>query len=249
MSGIEIPRTLATLWGRDTAGRRGPRPALTLDRIAAAAVAVADADGLAAVSMKRVAEAVGVSTMALYRYVDSKEDLATVMLEQVIGAPPDVSSRDWRDALAEWCRAYRAVLLAHPWVLQLPLSGPPLTPQQLGWMEAALQATRATGLTGQERLQVLLQVNVFVRGDAALGVALASAAAERADAGSSMSATWAGLVTELADEATFPALRELVADDEFAEDDDPVEQFEFGLQRMLDGVALLVDARTGSDGG
>jgi AcrR family transcriptional regulator len=237
-----IPRTLGLLWGREEPGRRGPRPGLTLEAIAGAAIGLADASGLRAVSMKRVAEAVGVSTMALYRYVDTKDDLFLLMAEFASGPAPGLPA-GWRAGLEGWCRAYRALLVRHPWLLQVPLSGPPATPLQLAWMEAALAAMEDIGLSPQERTQVLLQLNVYVRGDVALGLDIGAAAA-RAD--SDVTAAWAQQLQVLADPDDYPAVHAMLATGEFDEDDDPLEQFEFGLARALDGVALLVQQRKGT---
>jgi AcrR family transcriptional regulator len=236
----EVPRVLSLLWGRDEPTRRGPRPTLTLEVIGRAAIAIADRHGLSGVSMKRVAEALGVSTMALYRYVDTKDDLFTVMLEFASGAPPDLRrKRSWRSGLEAWCRAYRELLHRHPWMLEVPITGPPSTPHQLGWMETALVAMEGMRLTAQERTQVLLQLNVYVRGDVALGVEIGAVDDE------SVSGTWARQVLSLTAPEQFPAVHAMLASGEFDEDDDPLEQFEFGLQRSLDGIALLVDRRGG----
>ncbi len=233
----EVPRVLGLLWGRAEPMRRGPRPALTIEEIGRAAIAVADAEGLDAVSMKRVAQACGVSTMALYRYVDTKADLFTLMLEFASDAPPQITAEDWRAGLEQWCRAYRSLLVAHPWVLQVPLEGPPETPFQLGWMETALVAMRDMGLSPKEQTQVLLQVNVYVRGDVGLNAELPT---DQAEAG-----TWATRMLALIDSDEFPAVHAMIKTGEFDDDDDPVEQFEFGLARTLDGIAILVEERRG----
>jgi AcrR family transcriptional regulator len=234
-----VPRVLAQLWGRDEPTRRGPKPGLTLETIGRGAVAIADEHGLAAVSMKRVAEAVGVSTMALYRYVDTKEDVFTLMLEFAVGSAPVVgrtpSPTSWREGLGVWCHAYRAVLMVHPWMVQVPLSAPPETPDQVAWMESALLAMADLRLTPQEKLQVLLQVNSYVRGDAALS----SQVAETEE----MSVTWAQRILTLTAADDFPELHTILASGEFDEDDDALEQFELGLQRMLDGIEILVEQR------
>lgn len=236
----EVPRVLALLWGQADTNRRGPKPGLTVQAIGEAAVALADAHGIGAVSMKRVAEAVGVSTMALYRYVESKDDLFTVMLEVGSGPPPDLRrKRSWRTGLEAWCHAYRDLLLRHPWVLAVPLTGPPATPQQLGWMESALQVMPGMGLSAQEQTQVLLQLNVYVRGDVALNVDIGASPED------SVSGAWARRVLRLTDADDFPAVHAMLAAGAFEEDDDALAQFEFGLQRTLDGIALLVEQRRG----
>lgn len=239
-----IPRTLGLLWGREEPGRRGPRPGLTLEIIARAAIGIADAHGLRGVSMKRVAEVVGVSTMALYRYVDTKDDLFLLMAEFASGPAPKMAQGSWRAGLESWCRAFRELLVRHPWLLEVPLSGPPVTPLQLAWMEAALAATESIGLSPKERTQVLLQLNVYVRGDVALGLEI-GAAAERVEA--DVTAAWALQVLALADADDYPAVHAMLATGEFDEDDDALEQFEFGLARALDGIAVLVEQRAHAD--
>jgi AcrR family transcriptional regulator len=233
---VEVPAVLAELWGRAEPGRRGPKRSLDLVRIGTTAVTLADTEGWAAVSMKRVAQDLGVSTMALYRYVDTKDDLHLVMLEVAAGAAPDTAGRSWRDGLETWARGYRAILLQHPWVLAIPLSGPPATPRQLDWMEAAMVPLRVSGLALPEQMQVLLQVNVYVRGDVALLQSLV--------VGEGMaSATWGSLVAELADPDRYPNVFTAIGAGEFDEDDDPVDQFEFGLARIMDGIEALLAKR------
>src|SRR5512132_1422712 len=90
-----LPRALRLLWGRPEPGRRGPKPALTLTEIAEQGVRVADAEGLPAASMGRLAKDLGVSTMALYRYVDAKADLHLAMAEVAYGRPGEMWPSRW----------------------------------------------------------------------------------------------------------------------------------------------------------
>lgn len=230
MENVEIDRTLSLLWGREEPGRRGPKRSLDIQQIGLAAVQVADADGFAAVSMKRLADELGVTSMALYRYVDSKDDLALVMLELASEPPADPLPEGWRAGLEQWARDYRALLLRHPWILQVPLHGPPATPRQLDWMELALGALADTRLSLPHRIQVLLQLSAYVRGDASIAMSVV---------GENTSPDWARMVGELASGDRYPELLKALGTDEFEKDDDPLDQFEFGLQRMLDGIAQL----------
>src|SRR6266542_4042354 len=163
----ELPRVLELLWGRDQSGRRGPKPGMTIRDIGAAGVRIADADGLAAVSMSKVAAELGFTTMSLYRYVASKDALYTVMLDEAYG-PPDLAEpaagAGWRERMTIWAIAARDTLLRHPWILQIPLFEPPLSPNQLEWMEAGLQTLGETGLGEQAKLSAMLLVDVYVRG-------------------------------------------------------------------------------------
>src|SRR3954453_16348748 len=105
------------LWGERAQPTRGPKPALTLERIADAAVAVADAEGLAAVSMQRVAAELGKTKMSLYRYLPGKAELVALMVEQAIGEPPELRAGGWREALTEWSELLFAAYLRHPWAV------------------------------------------------------------------------------------------------------------------------------------
>src|SRR5262245_46131861 len=130
-----LPFMLRRMWGREPAPRRGPRPRLDLATITAAAIEIADAEGLAGVSMNSVATRVGVAATALYRYVGSKEDLLTSMADGVAPAPPEPAGMSWRDYLALWTRTQRDLVLEHSWVLAVTSFAPPLGPRRLLWLD------------------------------------------------------------------------------------------------------------------
>src|SRR5215207_232262 len=124
------------LWRPRTDGSRGPKPALTLDGIADAAITVADAEGLAAVSMQRVAADLGFTKMALYRYLPGKAELVALMVERALGGPPDLTGQAWRPGLRTWAHSLLAAHLRHPWAWKpsccRALSGPT---RQAGWRQ------------------------------------------------------------------------------------------------------------------
>src|SRR3954453_19104732 len=98
-----LSRGNEALWGLAAPGRRGPKPAMSVHSIAAAGVAIADADGLDAVTMAAVAGRLGFTTMALYRHVESRDDLVAVMSDEALGPAPELSRRHgWRRRLTEW---------------------------------------------------------------------------------------------------------------------------------------------------
>ena len=144
--GAQPPRYLQLMWGVESPGRRGPKPGRSIQEIGAAAVAIADREGLGAVSMKAVAESLGLTTMSLYRYVDSKGDLYAVMLDVAHGAPdPALTARgSWRTRLERWARAITASRLEHPWSVLVPLTSPPATPNTTLWTECGLQSFTVT---------------------------------------------------------------------------------------------------------
>jgi AcrR family transcriptional regulator len=160
-----LPAAIEQLWGLRGTGRRGgPKPVLSLERIVAAAVALADEGGLAALSMSRLAEKLGFTTMSLYRYVASKDDLLVLMLDAAIGPPPAAAAGSgWRAGVEGWARALRAGYGRHPWMVDLPISGLPAGPNQLVWFERGLGVLAATTLEPGERAASVLLLATYVR--------------------------------------------------------------------------------------
>src|SRR6187200_2904230 len=111
----ELPRGVALAWGIAAHPQRGPKRELSIERIVDAAVEIADAEGLAAVSMSRVAASLGFTTMSLYRYVTSKDDLILLMQEGALlpPVPDDSIERSWRDGITAWVLAMRGAYRAH----------------------------------------------------------------------------------------------------------------------------------------
>src|SRR6478752_5986461 len=119
-----IPRALVIAWGLEEAPRRGPRRELTHDAIARAAVAIADDGGLGAVTMGRVAASLGFTTMSLYRYVSSKDELVMLMQDAAteVDGELEVSTDDWRQGLRDIAALHLQLYARHPWFLDVPLS-------------------------------------------------------------------------------------------------------------------------------
>ncbi|GAB2851413.1 TetR/AcrR family transcriptional regulator [Actinocorallia aurea] len=220
---------LTLLWDGWTAPRRGPRPTLTLTAIAASGIAVADAEGLAGVTMQRVAEGLGVTKMALYRYVPGKVELVALMLDLGIGAPPALAETPggWRPRLDLWARLLFARFLAHPWAAEAIAGERAIGPNELGWMEQAAAALAGTGLTGAEILDTAAVLSGHVR---AIAQQAAAGAGER-EIGDAMAAALAGRADR------FPAVTAAIADPAGRDD-----ALSFGLRCILDGLALRVEA-------
>jgi AcrR family transcriptional regulator len=210
------------LWTEPAKPARGPKPALTLDKIAGAAMTVADAEGLAAVSMQRVAAELGFTKMSLYRYLPGKAELVAVMLEHALGEPPPLTG-GWRAALIEWADSLRRAYVAHPWAIEATTGVRPIGPNELTWMESAL-AVLPPGLTGAERMDAVAVVAGHVR-------ALATQANE-----AQLVAAMGLVLREHADR--FPAVTAAISDMGGAE-----LAFHFGLERILDGLQVLISRR------
>jgi AcrR family transcriptional regulator len=229
----KLPASLAAAWGRPTPRGRGPKPGLSLGRIVDAAVRLAATEGLAAVSMSRVAAELGASTMALYRYVAAKDELLALMVDAALGPPPAASEQNgWRAGLERWAWAYHDRLRRHLWVVRIPIAAPAVTPNLTAWLDDGLHALGETKLSEEDKLSTLLLLSGFVRNEATL-VADMSAQTE-------IMVPWARMLRELTDQESFPALRQALASGAFDQDDDPDDEFVWGLERILDGIAALV---------
>jgi AcrR family transcriptional regulator len=242
--GTGLPASIEAAWGTRDRPTKGPRPGLSIERIVDAAVKVAVREGIAAVSMGRVAREVGASTMALYRYVASKDELVALMVDAALGAPPAADpGEDWRAGLSRWAWGCHDALRRHPWALRVPISGPPVTPNQVAWLEDGLRALGATGLSEAEKASVVLLLSGYVRNEALLtadvtaGVIATGATPDEAMFG------YARLMARLTDPDRFPALNAVLAAGVFDVADDPDDEFVFGLERILDGIEALVRER------
>lgn len=244
-TGSGLPPSVEQLWGLREPGRRGgPKPALSLDRIMAAAVELGDEGGLAALSMGRLAEKLGFTTMSLYRYVASKDDLLVLCLDATIGAAPDLEG-GWRDQLESWAGALRGRYQQHGWMLDVPISGLPAGPNQLVWFERGLRGLSGTTLTGPERASTVLLLSTYVRGQVQMVTDLVRAATP---ADGKDPVDWAAVVRRVADPDRFPEVAKLVAGGVFEDDLEtfPDQEFDFGLQRILDGIEALHRSRVSS---
>ena len=257
-----LPPGLDLLWGRRARGQRGPRPGLSADGIVEAAVRVADAEGLDAVSMSRVAAEVGFTPMSLYRHVASKEEQLQLMWNaSARGAETlELRGEGWRERLRCWAQVQRDMIDRHPWITQMPMATPPVAPSSLAFVELGLGTLDGTGLADADKLRVIGLLSSYTLSEARMAHDAARATQQAAATGGSGPGwTFEALVRELVDAERFPRLHALAwsapsGDDpggtaDRAEDAEQAE-FAFGLDRILDGVAALVSASLGdSDGG
>ncbi|MYS83562.1 TetR/AcrR family transcriptional regulator [Embleya scabrispora] len=237
-------RTLALLWRTGEGPTRGPKQGLTVDRIALAAIGIADADGLGALSMRAVAERLGVGTMSLYTYVPGKAELLHVMFDTVLGENelPDAAGLGWRAALERHARADHALAQRHPWVVQLwgpglLLMGPRITARA----ESALRTVAELGLTEAEMAHVVGLVDAYVRGVTQVAVDVNR---DAVSSGVGYEDWWAEstpYLERLIQPARFPTLTRVWAAGTYEEAPDA--GFEFGLRLVLDGIETLIRSR------
>ncbi|GGQ77939.1 TetR/AcrR family transcriptional regulator [Kitasatospora griseola] len=220
------------LWGPPARPTRGPKPALSLESIARAGIGIADAEGLAAVSMQRVAGVLAYTKMSLYRYVPGKAELIALMVEHTVGEPPPPSDAPWRSQLADWAHRMAELFAAHPWVLDA-LSGPRLTgPRELAWLERVVAALDGHGLSGAERMDAAVLLVGHVR-----AIAAQQRTSREGSPEAELLRALGGLVAAHAER--YPALASAMAEPGEGRDD----AFDFGVERILDGLAALIDRR------
>lgn len=241
-------RTLALLWGTQEKPSRGPKPALTVERIVQAAIEIADVEGLAALSMRRVAERLGVGAMSLYTYVPGKAELLDLMLDRVSGetARPENVPGGWRARLALIARENWALLHRHPWLLRISTGRPPLGPNVIAKYDYELRAVEGIGLTDLEIDSVVTLILGHVHGAARGAVEAAQAAQHTGMTDRQWWEASAPYLEKVFDPQRFPtAARVGAAAGETHNAAYNFEHaFEFGLQRLLDGIEALVRQRS-----
>ncbi|MET8777314.1 TetR/AcrR family transcriptional regulator [Nocardia sp. NPDC004654] len=237
----DLARTLDLLWDTGHRPSRGPKPTLTLDRIVEAAIRVADAEGLAAVTMRRVATELGTGTMSLYRYLPGKAELLDLMLDRVQQPPETAVPPDgWRAMLREYAYEMLEMYRRHPWLLQVNQTRPVLGPGTLAGMEHLVGRIKPMGLADPELISVLVMISGYV-----WGVARTQMFAEEAERSTGMTDAefW---------EAQSPALEKAMATGNYpilaslseSAFDSSFDHFDFGLQRILDGLEIFVAKRS-----
>lgn len=239
-------QVLELLWGTEDAGpRRGPRPTLSVAQIVEAAIAIADAEGLESVTMRRLASSLGVGPMALYTYVPGKAELLDLMLDRVYAEMPRTSwPDDWRERLAALAHGNRALYDAHPWAAAVSTGRPPLGPGLLGKYEHELTALEGLGLDDVQMDAALTFVLDFVRSSA---LAAQDADATLRESGMTDEQWWsvnAPLLERALDPGAYPTAARVgtAAGAAHGGAYSPDHAWQFGLERVLDGLAALIDA-------
>jgi AcrR family transcriptional regulator len=233
---MQLPPGLDRLWSPEEPAK-GRRGGLNLEKVVTAAVELADAEGLEAVSMARVAKALGFTTMSLYRHVRSKEELLVLMMDRVMTMPPARRYDGWRDGLANWAWELLAMVRAHPWVLYVPIAPPPATPSNIALMERGLSPLSGTALGEQEKGNVILMINGYVFWQARLETELAPGVDD------DPLVAYVTIMRTLVDDR-WPAVKRMVDSGAFEDEGDTRDaDFEFGLERILDGIASLIRSR------
>ncbi|MEV6948876.1 TetR/AcrR family transcriptional regulator [Streptomyces sp. NPDC051172] len=240
--------SLALLWGaQDRSGRR-TRSNLSLDKIVTSAVELADTEGLAALSMRRVAERLGIGTMTLYTYLPGKDELIDLMLDSCYGetVPARTPPGNWRVRLENIAHRGWELYERHPWMLQVPRARPALGPGATAKYEHELSTVAGIGLTEIEMDLVVNLVTGHVEGTARRRL---EAAQTEQSTGMTDQQWWEAngpMLRTVADAERFPLAARVgeVTGEAYGGVFAPARAFEFGLHRVLDGVQSFIDSRT-----
>ncbi|BAU83509.1 regulatory protein tetR [Streptomyces laurentii] len=251
--------TLRLLW-RDaspdaaapTDRRRGPRRGLSIDAVVDSATALADAEGLDALTMRRVAKELGVVPMTLYTYVPGKAELLDLMLDAAYARMPrtDTAGQPWRRRVTAVAEENTALFARHPWAAAVSTTRPPLGPGQMAKYEHELSALDGLGLGDVEMDDCLTHLLTFVQ---ACARAAADTRAAQQDSAMNDGQWWelnAPLLARVLDEKAYPTAVRVGAAAGAAHDSahDPAHAYTFGLRRVLDAFAALIDGADGADG-
>lgn len=224
------------LWNRREPPARGPKPAFQLGEIVQAGVAIADRHGLSALTMASVAERLGVTTMALYRYVPSKGALIDLVADSAIGRPPKPRGLNWRADISAWARANLAQMRRHPWLFEIISTRASVGPNWARWIDSGLQSLAGLPFSASENMAVLLLVDGHFR------------AAAQVLVGPKSSEEWENnfgrMLHTVAEDQRYPTLAAMLAAGRFAEPGLDLESMiDFGFERLLDGIEAFARSR------
>jgi AcrR family transcriptional regulator len=238
----ELPRGVALAWGVAANPQRGPKREMSVESIVDAAVEIADKGGLSAVSMASVAAALGFTPMSLYRYISAKDDLVLLMQERGIGTPPDSvrEAETWRDGLRLWASEQTGMYRDHPWILDIPIQGTPLTPNNLAWLDAALEVMRDVPVDYDTKTACVLALIAQVRFEGVVVRGYLEASNGDPD---QIDRDAVEMLNQLVTPTEFPLVHAALVEGAFSPvpDGNP---FSFGLERVLDGIEAFLDGRS-----
>jgi DNA-binding transcriptional regulator YhcF (GntR family) len=218
---------------------REAEPELTQERVVRTAIGIADAEGLAALSMRRVAAELGIATMSLYRYVPGKDELVLLMADLVLGEHrlPEPPPAGWRAQLELSARLQWAGYRRHPWLAQvISMTRPQLLPNGVDHTEWALRAVDGLGLDPNAMLHAAVTMLGYVRGTAASLEPEAQAQQDTGITDEQWMESQGSAMAQLLASGRFPTFARMMAGPGLDLDLDSL--FEFGLRQLLDGLAM-----------
>lgn len=248
-----FPAGASLAWGLAKPPQRGPKREMSIDQIVNKAVEIADKDGLAAVSMNRIASALGFTAMSLYRYIPSKDDLLILMQEAVcdISLPAEKPPQEWRESMRDYVLGTIDIFRKHPWYGDIPIFGIPITPNNLLIVEWALQSLRDMPLNDFEKMSIVLLLSSYARTYGMLQRDIDRAVQAGSSAQEFGGLNYSAALRHLIKPDQFPLLYPIVMSGAYTgenEDQNTVgDDMNFGLERILDGIEQFLNQKKTSD--
>ncbi|MEV0149429.1 MULTISPECIES: TetR/AcrR family transcriptional regulator [unclassified Nonomuraea] len=224
---------MSLVWSREPYSPK--RQAISMQSLVTAAIAIADAEGLEALSMRRVAAALGSGTTSVYRYVKNRDELLDLMVDAVKGEdPPHPPSGNWRADLTQIAHGQRELMLRHPWLAPLLGSRPALGPHSLRQTDYALAAAESLTTDPTRAANVIALIGDYVLGAVSRELAEREAQRRTGQSEDEWRANVAPYIREIVESGAYPHFARGVVE---ARDQSFTEQFSFGLERILDGIS------------
>ncbi|MET8382299.1 TetR/AcrR family transcriptional regulator [Streptosporangium canum] len=228
------------IWMRPERPARGPKPAYSRAQITEAAIRIADAEGLEAATMRRIAAEIGAGAMSLYRYVPSRDDLVELIADRLQGEVDveGMPSGDWRADLTRYADGLRAMWLRHPWIATMQRSLPSFGPNQLRLIERVMGALDPH-VSIDENLGLMAMLNGYIEGAVREEVSRAEEVRRSGLSESEWMVRSSPRVHQLLESGDYPIFSKIVMEARrlhLSRDD----QFRYGLQRVLDCIAAAL---------
>lgn len=244
-----LPKGAAISWGLVKPPQRGPKREMSISQIVGKAVEIADQDGLSAVSMSRVAAELGYTAMSLYRYIPSKEDLLLLMQEAVsdIPIPPEEDEKDWRESMRDYTSACIKIFTDHPWFAEIPITGTPIGPNNLKFVDWMLRPMKNFPFNEHEKMAIVLLISSYARSMGILYRDMNRAFQAGSTPEQFSGVNYSAALKKLVRADQYPYLHPIVMSGVYAgehEDEDAaLNDLDFGLERILDGIEYYLHAK------
>lgn len=244
-----LPAGAAISWGLVKPPQRGPKREMSIDQIVRTAIEIADKEGLAAVSMNRVASELGFTAMSLYRYIPSKEDLLYLMQDAAtaVPVPPERPANEWRESMRDYVSAMIRVFVEHPWFGDLPVFGVPLAPNHLRFVDWALRLMREMPLSDYEKMSFVLLISGYARSVGMITRDMNRAIQAGVSAESFSGLNYSAALRALVKPDQYPDLYPLVMSGAYTGENESENtvgnDFDFGLERILDGMEQYLERK------
>jgi AcrR family transcriptional regulator len=236
MSSDEGVKIFDLLWTPAARVKRGPRPSLTREALVQAAIQLADQEGLGSVTMQRLAAVLESKSMTLYRYIPNKDALLDLMWDTAMGSPPEAATGDWRAQVSSWAAAGFRRLEQHPWLIELVGSAKSVGPRWAAWLDLGLASLSDLPLTAGEKFAALTLVDGHLRSTARLRFGVKATPEWAADFGRMLQMT--------ATVDSFPTIGKMMRGGDFEGPAISLDEInDFGLERILDGIAVFCERR------